>query len=38
MCRALNADYGPHAKVIVPGQHGAQKAPIAALLPKKYPR
>jgi cytidine deaminase len=38
MCRELIADYGPGARVIVPGPAGDQVVPIAELLPNKYTR
>ena len=39
MCRELIADYGPHARVIVPGPHGHDVAvTINELLPNKYRR
>ena len=38
MCRELIADYGPRAWVIVPGARGAEKVPVAELLPNKYTR
>jgi cytidine deaminase len=38
MCRELIADYGPQARVIMPGAQGEMVMPIAALLPHKYTR
>lgn len=38
MCRELIADYGPQARVIVPGPQGDQGVSIASLLPNKYTR
>lgn len=38
MCRELISDYAPAAMVIVPGKHGEEAVPIAALLPNKYTR
>ena len=38
MCRELIADYGPQARVIVPGPAGDEAVAISALLPNKYTR
>ena len=38
MCRELISDYGPQARVIVPGIDGPVKVTIQELLPNKYTR
>jgi cytidine deaminase len=35
-CREMIADYGPEARVMVPGDGGPQEVPVSDLLPLRY--